>query len=108
MPPIAPRPFTQLARRCWRLRIEVPRGYLSGVSAPPWYRRMRRSPAQRDRSELAFLSARRVMAAKCARMGWHRTMPGWWTDPVTGVSTHIYRHADVADEPVGVLCGRVA
>jgi hypothetical protein len=54
MPPIAPRPFCQLARRCWRLRIELPRGYFGGLSAPPWYRRMRRRarPNLRKRRDL--------------------------------------------------------
>jgi hypothetical protein len=45
MPPLAPRPFTQLVRRSWRLRIEIPRGYAGSIDAVPWYRRMRRRPA---------------------------------------------------------------
>lgn len=64
MPPLAPRPFLQLARRCWSLRIDVPRGYFPVLSGAPWYRRRRRRPVHAHcRSHLRALHARRCRLA---------------------------------------------
>jgi hypothetical protein len=47
--PYAPAPFAQLARRCYRLRIDVPKGYAGGLYAGnlPYYRQGRRRSAFR-------------------------------------------------------------
>jgi len=42
MPPLAPRPFVQLARRCLSLRLTLPRGYAGAIDGAPWYWRQRR------------------------------------------------------------------
>lgn len=34
MPPLAPRPFSQLARRNYRLGLSIPTGYMSGLNYP--------------------------------------------------------------------------
>jgi hypothetical protein len=70
MPPIAPRPFVQLARRCWRLRTDVPRGYLGGICNAPWYhaRRRRRAAVALRTAEARDLSRRRLNRAY-----WRRT-----------------------------------
>ena len=46
MPPLAPRPFRQLAVRCYRLGLAAPKGYMGGLNAGnlPWYERPRRRP----------------------------------------------------------------
>ena len=41
MPPFAPRPFSQLARRNYRLGLDIPRGYLP-FADPAIYRQKRR------------------------------------------------------------------
>jgi hypothetical protein len=50
MLPLAPRPFSQLAARCYRLRIPVPCGYAGAliVGSPAWYCQRRRR--RRDRT----------------------------------------------------------
>lgn len=52
MPPLAPRPFSQMARRDVRLYGNTLQGLRGALSAAPWYRRMRR------RSAPAFLRRR--------------------------------------------------
>lgn len=66
---IAPRPFLQLARRCWRLRIDVPRGYLAGMGNAPWYyQRRRRSRFALSRDQLHTLSQKRQRRARPATL----------------------------------------
>jgi hypothetical protein len=54
MPPLAPRPFSQLARRDHRLYGLALRGYSIALGAAPWYRsgRRRRSAFRRNHTAL--------------------------------------------------------
>jgi len=44
---LAPRPFSQLARRSFRLGLDVRRGYVAFALAAPYYHQRRRRPALR-------------------------------------------------------------
>lgn len=44
MPPLAPRPFSQMARRDVRLYGNTLQGLRGAVAAVPWYRRQGRRP----------------------------------------------------------------
>ncbi len=45
MPPLSPRPFSQAARRSYRLGLDIPIGLLHAISAAPWLRAHRRRAA---------------------------------------------------------------
>ena len=62
MPPLTPRPFSQLARREHRLGLVVPHGLMPFLYGAPWYRRQRRRPAvtmSRSRFREVFREVRR-------------------------------------------------
>lgn len=60
MPPLAPRPISQLARRLHRLGLPVPRGCWLFLNGNPSYRARRRRPAVGlRRSQLLSIAARR-------------------------------------------------
>jgi hypothetical protein len=72
MPPLAPRPFSQLAARCYRLHIPVPYGYAGAliVGSPAWYRSgRRRGPVHQQCPS----RRREVWRRRLRRAYWHRT-----------------------------------
>jgi hypothetical protein len=60
--PLAPRPFSQSARRFYRLGLDIPLGFLHAVSAVPWLRvqRRRRAAVALSRERLRMVNNRRV------------------------------------------------
>ena len=64
MPPLAPRPFQQRARRHWRMHAGTWFGYTAFINAVPWYR------VQRRRTRLS--PNRVVMRHSCEWRNWKK------------------------------------
>jgi hypothetical protein len=69
--PYAPAPFAQLARRCYRLRIDVPYGYAGGLLAGnlPYYKQKRRRAVHQQCPERRV----KLWQWRLSRAYWYRT-----------------------------------